>query len=161
MTINDTTDAWVSVPSVLEEPASGAFEPSEILTRLRDVTPGRRTVLRSAVGLGGALGLAALGWLPPMRQRAASANVGTEHMSCKPSSYDGICTGAPYSKDWCGADGWFKNYHDSVISMGPIKACSSRNAWRWPSGGKTYRCADGQVQPRGGSAQLKICSWKL
>jgi hypothetical protein len=165
-TATDLEQAWLATPSLTEQPAGAPEQPVEVPTgRLS-----RRRILQATAGLGGALALNVLGWLPPARLRSARANVGTEHLTC--ANYDNwsgynnnttICVGAPYSRQYCGADGWFLNYHDTFLSSGPVTICGNgipaRNAWRWTFSGTPYRCADGIQQVRGGSAQLFICAW--
>jgi len=159
----DDKDFWASVPT-LDAPASasagaaGSGTAPVLQAKLRTQ---RRTLFKTAGVLGGAFALNVLSWLPQAGSKAARATVGTEHLTCSIFAYDNAitCTGAPYSRNYCGTDGWFLKYTSSVLISGPTVACNGRNAWRWTRSGTPYRCADGYQQVRGGSNTFLICAW--
>ncbi|MFI7604559.1 hypothetical protein ACIBTV_05485 [Micromonospora sp. NPDC049366] len=161
----DGKDFWADVPSVDDPAPAGATTRAATSELHAGLRARRRTLFKTAGALGGALALNVLSWVPLSGSRPARATVGTEYGNCSVYSYDGIiCVGAPYSRSYCGSDGWFLNYHDSVFSSGPVKACGpsggQRNAWRWTHNGTPYRCADGYQQARGEpNSTFRICSW--
>jgi hypothetical protein len=159
MTTATVEDYWDSVPTVSEVESSAVPETGAGLqVRLR---AHRRSLLRTAGVLGGALALNALSWLPPSRTGPARAAVGSEHTDCDGYNYDNIiCTGAPYGTGYCGGDGWFLWTSGTCFASAPVPRCHNRNAWRWSHNGRTYRCADGFQQWCGGSGYF-ICSWPL
>lgn len=162
----DSKEFWASVPTLdapAPAPAPGGRQdnPPALQANLRTH---RRTLFKTAGALGGALALNVISWLPQSGSKPAQATVGNEYGNCNIYDYNNIiCVGAPYSRNYCGSDGWFLNYHDSVFSSGPVKACGAspkRNAWRWSHNGTPYRCADGYQQSRGqSSSTFLICSW--
>ena len=160
MTTTLPEDHWASVPSLEEAFTPDAATRAEASPSGEGLRGQRRTLFKTAMVLGGALALNVLSWLPPNRAKPASARVGTEFGDCNIYSYaDNItCTGAPYSRDYCGNDGWFLQYSGTCFSSGAITACNQRNAWRWKRGTTWYRCADGMQYWCGGSA-FRICSW--
>ncbi|TMR93520.1 hypothetical protein [Nonomuraea basaltis] len=163
-----TTDYWASVPSA-DEPESTDSTSS----RPRRARPrlARRTMFKTMGVLGGALALNVVGALPPARIRSASARVGTEWTHCAGfggwAGYDNntkICVGAPYSRSYCGSDGWFRTDGNAYSAYIPIQACgtgsySKKNAWRWTHSGTPYRCADGYFRVYGSGDTFYICSW--
>lgn len=165
-----TSSYWDEVPT-LSRPASSA-DPAA-LSRLPRRRLSRRTALKGAMTLGGALALNVLGAVPTSRLRKAAAVAGNEYFNC--AGYDSwsgynnntkICVGGTYGSNYCGGDGWFLNYYSPSFSSWPIKACGAGsltdyNAWRWPHSGATYRCADGMQQVTGQSAVFRICSYRF
>jgi len=161
----DVDSYWAEVPSVEDEPDSGK-RPS-----LTWSAPSRRTVFKTAGVLGGALALNVLSALPG-RNNAAQAVVGNEYTDCagysSTAGYNNntkVCVGAPYSRSYCGGDGWFIRSSGTCYNSYAIKACGAgsltdRNAWRWTHSGTKYRCADGNVATCGGTT-FYICSWAL
>jgi hypothetical protein len=163
-----TVDAdryWADVPSVEDEPDTTRRP------RLTGSVPSRRTIFKSVGVLGGALALNVLSALPG-KNSSAYAVVGNEYTDCAGYSshagYDNntkVCVGAPYSKSYCGGDGWFLRSSGTCYNSYAIKACGAgsladRNAWRWTHSGKKYRCADGYVATCGGTT-FYICSYPL
>lgn len=121
------------------------------------------------------LGVTMLGWLP--LARPARAAPGTEFLDCGRYG-DGqpggpICTGAPYSPDYCGEDKWFIEgcfstpegqvcYEPAPICRANAETNEGRNAWRWEDGGVVYRCADGRAYRDGApNPEVLICSARL
>ncbi|MFF5213470.1 hypothetical protein [Streptosporangium sp. NPDC000396] len=161
----DVEDYWAKVPSVDDAPVEGR-RPSFEKARAT-----RRTVLKSVGALGGALALNVVGALPFGGAKPAEASVGTEWYDCAGynnwSGYDNNttwCVGGPYSRDYCGGDGWFLRLSMTCFVSGPTVACgtgsySHKNAWRWTHNGTPYRCADGYQQSCGSSSVFRICSW--
>lgn len=162
-------DYWASVPAIDDAPDTG---PDEGTARpvSRRMVPSRRTTLKAAGALGGALALNVLSWLPPARPKQARAAVGTEHSNC--AAYDDragyndnskVCVGGEYSSGYCGSDGWFLNGSTSSAQYWPVVACGDipyvlRNAWRWTHAGTRYRCADGNVWTPSGGTVFRICA---
>jgi hypothetical protein len=159
---------WSSVPMIGPDEATGRPMPAR-----RTLATQRRTLLKAAGVLGGALALNVLSWLPPARVRGAAARVGTEYLGC--AGYDqwpgyndntAICVGAPYSPYNCGTDGWFLQYSGTCFVSGAVVDCgienglTAKNAWRWNYSGHTYRCSDGMQYWCGGSAFV-ICDYQL
>ena len=159
MTELATTDAFVEwlheIPEVSARPHSTA--PASDLWRV-GYQPSRRRVLQAVAVVGGAIALNALGVLSGRTVRPARAAVGTEHPGCGIYSTDPgynndtqPCVGFPYSANYCGSDGWFKNFTNVNESWYPIAICGNdrstwRNAWRWTYNGGVYRCADGHYR---------------
>lgn len=144
---------------LIDTPPEQDYQPRQLRFRIPPLK--RRSFLRT-VGVGGmALGITAVGFLP--NSHRAEATVGTEWKTgCGGYSYDNaLCTGAPYSKGYCGGDKWFKNGCWTVNGLRkcyrPITVCNGRNAWRWWSGSVQYRCADGYVY-HSGNRYFRICS---
>jgi hypothetical protein len=139
----------------------------------------RRNVLRLAAAGGMALGITALGWLPPARRAAATAGTWWPNSDCSDSGYGyNPCGPFPYGQKWCGTDGWFKDFaargtDGYMYTYDPLRICGAygtkRNAWYWyyPTSGWTVRCADGLVTVWAGtppnhtiiSRVYRICSW--
>lgn len=161
---------WRTVPSLYEQ--AQVIDETVLYARPRPEFA-RRSVLKACAALGTALAFNVLGALPPSRPRKASATVGTEYLGCAnydtAPGYDNntlICVGAPYSRDYCGGDGWFLHTSGTCFSSSPTKACgtgglAARNAWRWPWSGRSHRCADGWWQTCGSSPVFRICDWAL
>ncbi|MFI7443360.1 hypothetical protein [Nonomuraea indica] len=160
----DVDRYWADVPSVEDdEPVSGRRP------RLTGPAPSRRTVFKTMGVLGGALALNVLSALPG-KNNSAHAVVGTEYTDCagysSTAGYNDntkVCVGAPYSRSYCGGDGWFLRSSGTCYNSYAIKACGAgsltdRNAWRWTHSGTRYRCADGNVATCGGTT-FYICSW--
>jgi hypothetical protein len=167
-------DYWATVPTIDDGPDDGpaaaaggrAPRPPAGMT-----AASRRTALKAAGALGGALALNVLSWLPPARPKPAAATVGTEYTNC--AGYDSwagyndnskVCVGATYGSGYCGGDGWYLNYFSPNVRYYPILLCGSdnglaaRNAWRWSHGGTPYRCADGVFWTSTGGSALRICA---
>lgn len=119
------------------------------------------------------LGMTLLGWIP--LARPARAEEGTEYPNCGGYS-DGpggpLCTGAPYSADYCGKDHWFlqgctSGWGNDHVCYEPFASCyaggpEARDAWRWVADGVTYRCADGKIYHAGApNPEFVICSATL
>ncbi|UBU16254.1 hypothetical protein [Nonomuraea gerenzanensis] len=163
-----TVDAdryWADVPSVTDEPDPGERR------RPAFSAPSRRTVFKSIGVLGGALALNVLSALPG-KNNGAYAVVGNEYTDCagygSAAGYDNntkVCVGAPYSRSYCGGDGWFLRSSGTCYNSYAVKLCGAgsltdRNAWRWTHSGTKYRCADGYVATCGGTT-FYICSYAL
>lgn len=160
---------WSTVPLVGADEPTGRPAPTQIASPAAN----RRTLLKAAGVLGGALALNVLSWLPPARVPRAGATVGTEYLNC--AGYDlwpgydnntAICVGAPYSPGYCGTDGWFLQYSGTCFASGAVLDCgienglAAKNAWRWTYQGHSYRCSDGVQYWCGGHAFL-ICDYQL
>lgn len=162
---------WNDVPDVGTPPPST----STGLARLRAPVPSRRTALKGTMALGGALAFNVLGAVPTSWLPKAVATVGSEWTGDACAGYSGwsgynnntkICVGGTYGSSYCGTDGWFLNYRSPSWSSWPVVVCgtggySYRNAWRWPYGGRWYRCADGRQQVTGQASVFRICSKQL
>ncbi|MFE3453039.1 hypothetical protein ACFXJ8_29365 [Nonomuraea sp. NPDC059194] len=159
----DVDRYWSQVPHADDDENVGT-------TIVRKARPSRRTVFKSLGVLGGALALNIVSALPPNRVRSAEAVAGNEYTNCAGyNNFTGYnnnskaCVGAPYSRSYCGADGWFKRGSGTCWNSYAVKACGNgmtkRNAWRWTHGGTPYRCADGHIATCDGSNTLYICSW--
>ena len=143
---------WDDVPGT-DKPLAGA---SSGLASPPKVQTSRRTALKGVMTLGGALAFTVLGAVK--MPKAAFAVVGSEWTGDACAGYSNwsgynnntqICVGAPYSSSYCGTDGWFLSYSSASYNTWPVSVCgtggySYRNAWRWPYGGRWYRCADGR-----------------
>lgn len=136
----------------------------------------RRRGFLGVLGAGAiTLGMTVLGWIP--LARPARAEAGTEFPDCgRYSNGPGgpICTGAPYSPDYCGDDDWFitgcyERPGGQHVCYQPTRACRAnpetnegRNAWRWQNEDILYRCADGHAYFDGApNPELLICNAKL
>jgi hypothetical protein len=172
MTTTDAARYWAAVPSADEEAPGGlGVAVRKASSSLGKMKPSRRTMFKSAGALGGALAINILSALPPSKGNTASANVGTEHLSCAGynnwAGYDNntkICVGGAYSRSYCGGDGWFLRGSGTCWNSYAISICGTgsyahRNAWRWTYSGTPYRCADGETATCGGSVYFNICSW--
>jgi len=172
MTTTDAARYWAAVPSVDDigpDLGPAVPKPRKPLGRMK---PSRRTMLKSAGALGGALAINVLSSLPPGKGTTASAVAGNEYLTCAdyniwPGYNDNtaVCVGAPYSRSYCGSDGWFLRRTDTCWNSYAIKACGAgslidRNAWRWTHSVTPYRCADGTVTNCSGT-YFRICSWSL
>lgn len=160
-----------TVPRVDREPA-GPFEPREVAFEFpRRVQ--RRGFLAVMATAAMTLGVTALSWVP--LARPARAEPGTEYLGCGQYS-DGpggpLCTGYPYSTDYCGDDDWFRNgcFETSdghTDCYQPLEICEAdegrgRNAWRWQTDDAEWRCADGEVEHEGApNPERVICSAQL
>jgi hypothetical protein len=175
MTITDAARYWAAVPSAdADGPDLGGPDLAPAVRRasssLGKMKPSRRTMFKSAGALGGALALNVLSALPPGKGNTASAAVGTEHTSCAGynnwAGYDDntkVCVGAPYSRSYCGSDGWYIRGSGTCWNAYPVSVCgtgsySTKNAWRWTKSGTPYRCADGKTAVCG-ATYFQICSW--
>ncbi|HEX8630151.1 MAG TPA: hypothetical protein VF755_18490 [Catenuloplanes sp.] len=122
----------------------------------------RRSLLKTAGVLGTALAISVISSVPERLLPKALARVGTQWTDCNIYSYDGIvCTGADYSPNYCGGDGWFLQYYGQTYSSWPVTRCNGRNAWWWYHYRQTFRCADGYRQYGSASPVFLICSWGL
>ncbi len=136
----------------------------------------RRRGFLGVLGAGAmTLGMAVLGWIP--LARPARAEQGTEFPDCgRYGNGPGgpICTGAPYSPDYCGDDDWFITgcydrsdghhvcYQPAPICRANAETNEGRNGWRWDHEGILYRCADGHAYWDGApNPEVLICSAKL
>jgi hypothetical protein len=152
----------------LDQPSSGA-PPRAVQFHNAPVALHRRGFLTVVSAAALTLGLTMLSWIP--LARPARALQGTEYPDCGRYSNgpEGqICHGAPYSPSYCGTDNWFK-YGCFDSSDGardcyqPRTLCRAgeelREAWRWEVDGRSYRCADGEIQYHGApNPELVICN---
>jgi hypothetical protein len=134
-------------------------KPSEVARTLRRHSASRRTVLRTVIGAGMAVGVTAVGLLPNARRANAgwySTYSNWGHCSAHPyracSAGDvssGYCNGAGFHRDDTGRSGCY-NWRYSVVFTRCYNTSytSARNAWLWyrgESGGSvaSFRCSDG------------------
>jgi len=170
-TRNGTSGFWDGVPDVDARPQTTSAHHAQ----LPRPAWSRRAALKGTVAVGGALAVNILGAVPTSWLPKAVARVGTEWTgdACAGysnwSGYDNntkICVGGTYGSSYCGTDGWFLSYSSPSWNSWPVSVCgagsySERNAWRWPYGGRWYRCADGRQQVTGQSSVFRICSKQL
>lgn len=143
------------IPSAIEPPADA--RPSEIVARIRDLRPSRRTVLKGLFIAAAAATLVPLDWYLARRQAHAADGPRTEYMECEKGGYDeernnwpkggtAMCIGGfrrgsfPCSKGWH-REGDFTDPDDDgaqITSTRHATNCHGRNAWRW----KSVRCSD-------------------
>lgn len=169
---------------------SNGTEPTRALSGIRKAPARRRTVLRGVALSSLTLGATALSWSPLAGQRAARAENGPNGLrgwdrnDCRDAYPDGYSeqqdTGGSYRNepaacfggDFMGSmyctSGWHKRGTERdapvVYVYTPIStACgssSTKNAWKWRVGGRTWRCSDGNTRvSAGGSTRtyLTIC----
>ncbi len=152
----------------LDQPSPGA-QPRAVQFRDTPVALHRRGFLAVIGAAAMTLGLTMLGWIP--LARPARALQGTEYPGCGRYSNapdELICHGAPYSPSYCGTDNWFKygcfgSSDDTRDCYQPRTLCRAgeelTEAWRWEADGRTYRCADGEIQYYGApNPEQVICS---
>jgi hypothetical protein len=129
----------------------------------------RKQFLRLASAAGVGVGLAVLGWLPPMRSAHAGHTTYSIWSTC-PFDYGSAppcqaCFGNA-SSQFCAPNGWHR--HDTSGGYDyrvDVDECQGRNAWKWTTlgvfccngrWGRKYRCSDGQRRPAGCTS----CAWR-
>ncbi|GAB3204818.1 hypothetical protein ACQEU5_03145 [Marinactinospora thermotolerans] len=150
------------IPSAVEAPPDG--RPSPLVRRVRAAAPARRTVFKGVLTGLVLAALAPLDWAYT-RARAWAAGPTSEHPDC-----DGFAGPMGYEEDpsnwWSGAavcmGGWRRgtypcsggfHFEGSRSSRGENyqayrvgTSCGGRNAWRWVTAGKEYRCSDAHTE---------------
>ncbi|MEU7909346.1 hypothetical protein [Actinoplanes sp. NPDC049118] len=180
----------LDVEQIPDTETSSVTEPTRALSGLGKASTRRRTVLRGVGLSGLTLGATALSWSPVAGQRAARAENGpnglrgwdrTDCRDAYPSGYTeqrdtggayqnepAACFGGDFMGSMYCTSGWHKKgtVRDAPITYTytPIStACgssSTKNAWKWRVGGRTWRCSDGNTRVSGGGSTrtyLTIC----
>lgn len=152
------------IPSAVEAPAEGA-QPSQVLARISDVKPSRRSIMRGMAVAAAAAVLVPFEWV--MTRRAAFAGPTSEYTASNCSdAYPGgygeqannwwssgpaacfggwrrgsyPCAGGYHFEGWRGYSD--EGYTSSRVDTACGPAGRKRNAWRWTAGGGLYRCSD-------------------
>ncbi|MDN5860216.1 MAG: hypothetical protein L0H84_16520 [Pseudonocardia sp.] len=149
------------IPSATEPTADA--RPSEIVARIRDLRPSRRTVLKGLFVAAAAAALVPLDWYLARRQAHADDGPRSEFMECEDGGYDeernnwpeggqAMCVGGFRRGSFPCSDGWHREGEytvdgddsgddsgdEQIVSTRHATNCNGRNAWRW----KSVRCSD-------------------
>jgi len=151
------------VPDRDQPPAEGT-PPSQVLARIADAAPSRRTILRGLAIAAATATLVPFQWAFS-RTRALAAGPTTEHINCQ---YYGLNYTPQANNWWAGLtaachggarrgsypcnenerhfEGWRTHHDERYNAMRTDNACNGKNAWRWAASGNVFRCSDAYTE---------------